>query len=39
MTGWAQRVDGRPDQARRDLRRALDLDPENEDAAQILSGL
>jgi Flp pilus assembly protein TadD len=32
-------VDGRPDQARRDLRRALDLDPENEDAAQILGGL
>jgi CubicO group peptidase (beta-lactamase class C family) len=39
MTGWADQVDGRPDQARRDLRRALDLDPENKDAAQILGGL
>ncbi len=39
MTGWAHQVDGRRDQARQDLRRALDLDPENEEAAQILSGL
>jgi hypothetical protein len=39
MTGWAHQVDGRPDQARQDLRRALDLDPDNEEAAQILSGL
>ncbi len=38
MTGWAHQVDGRPDQARQDLRRALDLDPDNEEAAQILEG-
>ena len=39
MTGWAHQVDGRPDQARNLLRRALDLDPQNQDAALILSGL
>jgi CubicO group peptidase (beta-lactamase class C family) len=39
MTGWAHQVDGRPDQARQDLRHALDLDPGNEEAAQILGGL
>jgi hypothetical protein len=39
MTGWAHQVDGRPDLARSLLRRALDLDPENQDAALIMSGL
>ncbi len=39
MTGWAHQVDGDPDLARSLLQRALDLDPENEDAALILSGL
>ena len=39
MTGWAHQVDGRPEPAQQDLRRALDLDPENEEARQILSGL
>src|SRR5690606_12382775 len=29
MTGWARQVDGRLEQARQDLRRALDLDPDN----------
>ena len=39
MTGWAHQVDGHPDLARSLLRRALDLDPENEDAALIMSSL
>ena len=39
MTGWAHQVDGEPDLARSLLRRALDLDPENDEAAQIMSGL
>jgi CubicO group peptidase (beta-lactamase class C family) len=39
MTGWAHQVDGDPDLARTLLRRALDLDPENEDAALILGNL
>jgi hypothetical protein len=39
MTGWAHQVDGRPDLARSLLQRALDLDPENEDAALIMNGL
>jgi hypothetical protein len=39
MTGWAHQVDGHPDQARSLLRRALDLDPENSDAALIISNL
>jgi CubicO group peptidase (beta-lactamase class C family) len=39
MTGWAHQVDGHPDLARDLLQRALDLDPENHDAALILSGL
>ena len=39
MSGWAHHVDGQPDQAMRLLRRALDLDPENHDAALIMSGL
>lgn len=39
MTGWAHQVDGDPDSARRLLRRALDLDPENADAALILGNL
>ena len=37
MTGWAHQVDGQPDLARRRLQRALDLDPENHDAALIMS--
>ena len=39
MTGWAHQVDGDPDSARPLLQRALELDPENEDAALILSGV
>jgi CubicO group peptidase (beta-lactamase class C family) len=39
MTGWAHQVDGQIDLARIDLRRALDLDPENDDAALILGNL
>ncbi|HEX6151737.1 serine hydrolase [Nocardioides sp.] len=39
MTGWAHQVDGRLDQASQNLRRALDLDPDNEEAAQILGNL
>ena len=39
MTGWAHQVDGHLDLARSLLRRALDLDPENEEAALIMSSL
>jgi hypothetical protein len=39
MTGWAHQVDGQLDLAKSLLRRALDLDPENDDAALILSNL
>jgi CubicO group peptidase (beta-lactamase class C family) len=39
MTGWAHQVDGQLDLARSLLRRALDLDPENDDAALIMSNL
>ncbi|GAA2145470.1 hypothetical protein GCM10009844_20200 [Nocardioides koreensis] len=39
MTGWAHQVDGHLDLARRLLRRALDLDPENDEAALILRNL
>ena len=39
MTGWAHQVDGHLDPARSALRRALDLDPENDEAALLLSGL
>jgi Tfp pilus assembly protein PilF len=39
MTGWAHLVDGHLDLARSLLRRALDLDPENDDAALIMSSL
>jgi hypothetical protein len=39
MTGWAHHVDGQPDLARSLLRRALDLDPANDEAALILSNL
>jgi CubicO group peptidase (beta-lactamase class C family) len=39
MSGWAHQVDGDTDLARSLLRRALDLDPDNEDAALIMSGL
>lgn len=37
MTGCAHELDGQFDLARTALRRAIDLNPENEDAAQILS--
>jgi len=39
MSGWAHQVDGQLDLAKSLLRRALDLDPENADAALILSNL
>jgi hypothetical protein len=39
MNGWAHQADGDLDLARGLLQRALDLDPENEDAALIMSGL
>jgi hypothetical protein len=39
MTGWAHQVDGDLDLARSRLRRALDLDPENDEAAVLLSNL
>ena len=39
MTGWAHQVDGQLDLARTLLRRALDLDPDNHDAALIMSNL
>jgi Flp pilus assembly protein TadD len=39
MTGWAHQVDGQVDLARTLLQRALDLDPENPDAALLLSTL
>ena len=39
MTGWAHQVDGRLDLARNLLQRALDLDPQNDDAALILGNL
>jgi hypothetical protein len=39
MTGWAHKVDGDLDLARHRLRRALDLDPENAEAARFLSDL
>jgi CubicO group peptidase (beta-lactamase class C family) len=39
MTGWAHQVDGSLDQARELLGRALELDPENEDARLLTSNL
>jgi CubicO group peptidase (beta-lactamase class C family) len=39
MTGWAHQVDGNVDLARNHLRRALDLDPENQEATLIMSHL
>lgn len=39
MTGWAHQVDGDLNLARRLLRRALDLDPENHEAELIMSTL
>ncbi|TDO47778.1 CubicO group peptidase (beta-lactamase class C family) [Kribbella sp. VKM Ac-2527] len=39
MTGCAHQLDGQLNLARTALRRALDLDPENDDAAQVLSRL
>jgi len=39
MTGWAHQVDGEISLAGECLRRALELDPDNEDAALILAGV
>ena len=39
MTGWAHQVDGHLDLARSLLQRAVDLDPDNHDAALIMSSL
>ena len=39
MTGWAHQVDGDVDEARNHLRRAQDLDPDNNEATLILSNL
>jgi hypothetical protein len=39
MTGWAHQVDGRPDLARSLLGRAIDLDPDNDEAALIMANL
>jgi CubicO group peptidase (beta-lactamase class C family) len=39
MTGWAHQVDGDLDRAVSALRRALDLDPDNDDASRILGDL
>ena len=39
MSGWAHQVDGQPDLARAHLRRALELDPENEEATQLMHDL
>lgn len=39
MTGWACQVDGDLDLARKHLLRALELDPENDEAAQIMNSL
>ena len=39
MTGWAHQVDGHLDHARTRLQHALDLNPENHEAAQIISSL
>ena len=39
MSGWAHQVDGQLDLARGLLRRALELDPDNDEAAQILTAL
>jgi CubicO group peptidase (beta-lactamase class C family) len=39
MTGWAHEVDGDVDLARTFLQRALELDPDNDDAALILGNL
>ena len=39
MTGWAHRVDGDLGSAGRLLRRALDLDPANHEASQLLDAL
>ena len=39
MTGWAHQVDGQLDQARNLLHRALDLDPDNDEAAQLMDNL
>jgi hypothetical protein len=39
MTGWAHQIDGDLHLARRFLQRALDLDPDNDDAKLIVSNL
>lgn len=37
MSGWAHQVDGRPEPATTGLRRAAELDPDNDDAALLLA--
>lgn len=37
MSGWAHQVDGRPEAGAAQLRRAVELDPDNDDAAQLLA--
>jgi hypothetical protein len=37
--GWAHKVDGRPEPAMKYLRRALNLDKDNHDAAMILRSI
>lgn len=39
MTGWAHELDGHADLARTAAQRALTLDPENDEAAQVISRL
>lgn len=39
MTGWAHLVDGQAGTAREALSRALDLDPENDEAASLMGAL
>ncbi|WP_141401409.1 serine hydrolase domain-containing protein [Ornithinimicrobium cerasi] len=38
-TGWAHEIDGRLEEARRHLRRAVELDPDDEEAATMLARL
>ncbi|WP_165547215.1 serine hydrolase [Kribbella sindirgiensis] len=37
MTGWAHQLDGQHDLARSALQRAIDLNPDNDDATELLS--
>ena len=36
MSGWAHQVDGRPESGTTQLRRAVELDPDNDEAALLL---